>query len=183
MRTKSIWLTLILLCCVSPVCHSLIDMALLVLTFRKTNRNLFLFCSLLPLHNGLKYFWWLNQNCGSNWDWGLFKSGVQYSVYLSWHHTNHIVWMAGPMKVAQIKLLSFLYLLSENTEMLIWIPINMKSFWFQCVPLILKKLFDTSSAAIEKSWTIIIGDEDDKSETIANYGIALDVLCKLVNPV
>ena len=83
----------------------------------------------------------------------------------------------------QASLLAFLYLPFENTEMLIWIPINMKSFWFQCVPLILKKLFDTSSAAIEKSWTIIIGDEDDKSETIANYGIALDVLCKLVNPV
>ena len=32
----------------------------------------------------------------------------------------------------------------------------------------LKKLFDPSSVAMEKSWTII-GDEDDKSKTIANY--------------
>ena len=29
-------------------------------------------------------------------------------------------------------------------------------------------MFDSSSVAIEKSWTII-GDEDDKSKTIANY--------------
>ena len=32
----------------------------------------------------------------------------------------------------------------------------------------LKKLFDPSSVAMEKSWTII-GDEDDKSKTVANY--------------
>ena len=45
--------------------------------------------------------------------------------------------------------------------------LTIKLFWFRCV-FFLKKLFDPSSVATEKSWTII-GDEDDKSKTIANY--------------
>ena len=61
---------------------------------------------------------------------------------------------------------------SENTpcnlvelSISIWLQ---KLFWFHCVLFFLKKLFDPSSVAMEKSWTII-GDEDDKSKTIANY--------------
>ena len=46
--------------------------------------------------------------------------------------------------------------------------LTIKLFWFHCVLFFIKKLFDPSSVAIEKSWTII-GDEDDKSKTIANY--------------
>ena len=61
---------------------------------------------------------------------------------------------------------------SENTpcnlvelSISIWLQ---KLFWFHCVLFFLKKLFDPSSVAMEKSWTII-GDEDDKSKTTANY--------------
>ena len=46
--------------------------------------------------------------------------------------------------------------------------LTIKLFWFHCVLFFLKKLFDPSSVAMDKSWTII-GDEDDKSKTIANY--------------
>ena len=46
--------------------------------------------------------------------------------------------------------------------------LSRKLFWLHCVLFFIKKLFDSSSVAIEKSWTII-GDEDDKSKTIANY--------------
>ena len=46
--------------------------------------------------------------------------------------------------------------------------LTIKLFWFHCALFFLKKLFDPSSVAMEKSWTII-GDEDDKSKTVANY--------------